>query len=337
MERQTTDRAKVSDSQVRLLMKSYAFVRSNVPKTMAFKSHTDSKEEGAPCPEFSCFLYYLFAPTLVYRDNYPRKKETNWLAVAWHFTEVIGVVFYVAFIFDRFLIPMFRDFGRKPLHPETLVVGVFGAMMPGTLAFLCGFFCLLHSWMNAFAEMLRFGDRMFYKDWWNATSYAAYYRTWNVVVHDWLYTYVYKDFCEVFQPKTHFVPTMLVFFVSAVVHEFILAFTFRFFYPMLLLAFGGFGALYLDSGYSSNPQCCMWELVKLVSLCCFSKSSVSTERRCRQWEHHYVAVVVYREWYSNLSLQHGVVRQDQLPTDAGPVLGFLRSPLVELSTVVIWK
>nr|CAD7433208.1 unnamed protein product [Timema monikensis] len=57
---------------VRLLMKSYAFVRSNVPKTMAFKTHTDSKEECAPCPEFSCFLYYLFAPTLVYRDNYPR-------------------------------------------------------------------------------------------------------------------------------------------------------------------------------------------------------------------------------------------------------------------------
>nr|CAD7402519.1 unnamed protein product [Timema cristinae] len=59
--------------KVRLLMKSYAFVRSNVPKTMAFKTHTDSKEECAPCPEFSCFLYYLFAPTLVYRDNYPSR------------------------------------------------------------------------------------------------------------------------------------------------------------------------------------------------------------------------------------------------------------------------
>lgn len=75
--------------------------------------------------------------------------------------------------------------------------------------------------------MLRFADRMFYKvtifchcqpqkpltflpfcfvpsilivvifflqDWWNSTSFANYYRTWNVVVHDWLYYYMYLDF-----------------------------------------------------------------------------------------------------------------------------------------------
>jgi sterol O-acyltransferase len=72
-----------------------------------------------------------------------------------------------------------------------------------------GFYGFLHCWLNAFAEMLRFADRMFYKvekylvkmiindldiqDWWNSRSFAAYYRTWNVVVHDWLYTYVYKE------------------------------------------------------------------------------------------------------------------------------------------------
>lgn len=32
------------------------------------------------------------------------------------------------------------------------------------------------------------------QDWWNSTSFANYYRTWNVVVHDWLYYYVYCDF-----------------------------------------------------------------------------------------------------------------------------------------------
>jgi sterol O-acyltransferase len=36
-------------------------------------------------------------------------------------------------------------------------------------------------------------SRNFIQDWWNSTSFAAYYRTWNVVVHDWLYTYVYKE------------------------------------------------------------------------------------------------------------------------------------------------
>lgn len=31
------------------------------------------------------------------------------------------------------------------------------------------------------------------QDWWNSTSYARFYRTWNCVVHDWLYEYVYRD------------------------------------------------------------------------------------------------------------------------------------------------
>ena len=34
---------------------------------------------------------------------------------------------------------------------------------------------------------------LFIQDWWNSTSFASYYRTWNVVVHDWLYTYIYKE------------------------------------------------------------------------------------------------------------------------------------------------
>lgn len=36
-------------------------------------------------------------------------------------------------------------------------------MLPGTLVLVLGFFCILHSWLNAFAEMLKFADRMFYK------------------------------------------------------------------------------------------------------------------------------------------------------------------------------
>lgn len=36
-------------------------------------------------------------------------------------------------------------------------------MFPGSLVLLCGFFAILHAWLNAFAEMMRFADRMFYK------------------------------------------------------------------------------------------------------------------------------------------------------------------------------
>lgn len=42
------------------------------------------------------------------------------------------------------------------------------------------------------------------QDWWNSTSFANYYRTWNVVVHDWLYYYVYRDLLWVSFALGHF-------------------------------------------------------------------------------------------------------------------------------------
>ena len=38
---------------------------------------------------------------------------------------------------------------------------------------------------------------LFTQDWWNSSNFAGYYRTWNVVVHDWLYSYIYKDVYKV--------------------------------------------------------------------------------------------------------------------------------------------
>lgn len=71
-----------------MMMKAYAFVRSNIPNVLNAKlNQTDTKELSSDiddietnkesntneyCPSFSNYLYFLFAPTLVYRDEYPR-------------------------------------------------------------------------------------------------------------------------------------------------------------------------------------------------------------------------------------------------------------------------
>ena len=31
-----------------------------------------------------------------------------------------------------------------------------------------------------------FGDRLFYRDWWNANTIEAYWRLWNLPVHYWM-------------------------------------------------------------------------------------------------------------------------------------------------------
>ena len=51
---------------------------------------------------------------------------------------------------------------------------------------LAGFYVFFHVWMNLLAEILRFGDRLFYKAWWNAVTFEAYWRLWNLPVHHWI-------------------------------------------------------------------------------------------------------------------------------------------------------
>ncbi|XP_011500248.1 PREDICTED: sterol O-acyltransferase 1 [Ceratosolen solmsi marchali] len=226
--------------QVRMLMKTHAFVRSTAPRILAQKLKNDDKTESN-CPGFSKFLYFMFAPTLVYRDEYPRTLAIRWKIVLWNFAEVVMVVFYAAFIFERFLIPPFEKFNPRIFEPQAVILTIFSITLPGLIMFLFGFYCILHSWQNGMAELLKFADKLFYRDWWNCTSYDAFYRTWNIIVHDWLYTYIYKDVYEKFHSK--FLATLTVFLVSAAFHEYILAFAFRFFYPVMMLMFGGFGLL----------------------------------------------------------------------------------------------
>ncbi|XP_059001244.1 sterol O-acyltransferase 1 [Mustela lutreola] len=224
--------------QIRFVMKAHSFVRENVPRVL---NSAKEKSETIPIPTVNQYLYFLFAPTLIYRDNYPRTPTVRWGYVAMQFLQVFGCFFYVYYIFERLCAPLFRNIKQEPFSARVLVLCVFNSIFPGVLVLFLTFFAFLHCWLNAFAEMLRFGDRMFYKDWWNSTSYANYYRTWNVVVHDWLYYYAYKDFLWFFTKRFKSAAMLAVFAVSAVVHEYALAICLNFFYPVLFVLFMFFG------------------------------------------------------------------------------------------------
>uniref|UniRef100_A0A3B5LQC6 O-acyltransferase n=1 Tax=Xiphophorus couchianus TaxID=32473 RepID=A0A3B5LQC6_9TELE len=238
--------------QVRLMMKAHSFVRENVPRVLAWQKDKT----------ISQYLYFLFAPTLIYRDKYPRNPVTRWGYVAAKLLQVLGCLFYTYYIFVRLCIPQFRSISLQLFNLRAMVLCVFNSILPGVLVLLLGFFAFLHCWLNAFAEMLRFADRMFYKDWWNSTSYANYYRTWNVVVHDWLYYYVYKDFLlKRFRPAAMF----FVFTVSAVVHEYILAVSFGFFYPVLFCLFMCFGMMF-NFIFHDRRKGPIWNILMWTSL-----------------------------------------------------------------------
>ncbi|CAG7639107.1 unnamed protein product, partial [Allacma fusca] len=69
---------------------------------------------------------------------------------------------------------------------KELITFIFLQMITGGFGFILGFFILLQTCQNIGAELLRFGDREFYLDWWNSDSFASYYRKWNTPVQDFL-------------------------------------------------------------------------------------------------------------------------------------------------------
>ncbi|XP_036129401.1 sterol O-acyltransferase 1 isoform X2 [Molossus molossus] len=270
-------RSIVIFEQIRLIMKAHSFVRENVPRVL---NSAKQKSGTVPVPTVNQYLYFLFAPTLIYRDSYPRTPTVRWGYVAMQFAQVFGCLFYMNYAFERLCVPLFRNIKQEPFSARVLVLCVFNSILPGVLGLLLTFFAFLHCWLNAFAEMLRFGDRMFYKDWWNSTSYSNYYRTWNVVVHDWLYYYAYKDFLWFFTKRFRSAAMLAVFAVSAVVHEYILAVTLNFFYPVLFILFMFFGMAFNFIVNDSRKRP-IWNVMMWTSL--FAGQGVIVCFYCQEW------------------------------------------------------
>jgi len=231
-------------------MKVHAFVRSNAPRVLKYKLHTENQ---ILVPEFSKFLYFSFAPTLIYRDSYPRSQEIRWKFVAANFLEVIGIAFLSSLVFDKFFVSAFKDYGIKPFTWRDLLIKILENVAVLGLAYKAIMHALIHSWQNAFAEMLRFSDRMFYKDWWTSSTYVRYYQTWNGIVHDWLYTFIYKDFYEIVLPKNKAAARLMAFFASYFFHDFILFFSFRLHTPIFFLLYCG-GGLFVHFVYTSHKR-----------------------------------------------------------------------------------
>lgn len=94
-----------------------------------------------------------------------RTSNTRWGYVCWNLAQLLGCMVYANFVLGRYTSALFKDFGH-PDHQMTLVQllnACFYLMLPGILCLVLGFFMLLHAWQNAFAEILRFADRLFYK------------------------------------------------------------------------------------------------------------------------------------------------------------------------------
>ena len=64
--------------------------------------------------------------------------RVRWNYVVSNLIQVLASLFYMYYIFERFCIPMFRDFTSDYVTPRRIIVSIFGCILPGTLVLFIG-------------------------------------------------------------------------------------------------------------------------------------------------------------------------------------------------------
>lgn len=171
----------------------------------------------------SNLAYFLAAPTLCYQLNYPRSPRIRWMYVINKLAQLLFFICAVIFMMEQWCFPVVKNsfVSMKERNYMHLLERVLKLSVPSLAIWLSIFYAFFHLWLNIVAEVLRFGDREFYRDWWNATTMNYYWRTWNIPTHNWLVRHVYMPALRHGFSKS--VAAALVFLFSAVFHEFIIS------------------------------------------------------------------------------------------------------------------
>lgn len=177
---------------------------------------------------FSNLLYFLLAPTLCYQLNYPRTDRINWKKVSFILFRLVLIAFAIVFAVEQYIQPTLESSfaPMSTLDPLGVLENLLKLAIPSTYVWLLGFYFYFHLWLNLLAELLRFGDRLFYKDWWNAKTIDSYWRTWNIPVHNWCIRHLYYPVLRTGYSKN--TAGFVVFLFSAFMHELVISFPFQY-------------------------------------------------------------------------------------------------------------
>lgn len=169
-------------------------------------------------------LYFAFAPTLCYQESFPRTPRVRPAYVLSLLLRLLLLVVFIPAFVAQYIHPLLQNAtaALDTRDATKIVERLLKLALPVTYVWLAGFYLFFHVWLNLLAELLRFGDRLFYKPWWNATNFEAYWRLWNIPVHHWIVRHCYFP-CLRHVTSNKAVVGLLCFTLSAVLHELIVA------------------------------------------------------------------------------------------------------------------
>eukprot|EP00731_Ephydatia_muelleri_P008073 Em0004g411a len=145
----------INVEQLRLSMKTYSFVRETAKKVITPWNKDDTtgpalQYAGQMEPKVGSlanYLYFLFAPTFLYRDRYPRNKgPIKWKNVILYLSQFIAALLAFLVIYQDVVIP-------PSLSRMHVLTSLLHSCVGGFVLLMLINVGLLHSWLNLHAEL----------------------------------------------------------------------------------------------------------------------------------------------------------------------------------------
>ncbi|XP_039892430.1 diacylglycerol O-acyltransferase 1-like [Simochromis diagramma] len=207
-------------------MKLYSYQETNRWYRLA---HLEKDQNGPASQKhhnehltFRELYYFLLAPTLCFQRGFPCCPNVRINKLLHRLIEMVVVVQIMVGIVQQWIEPIFQrsEISFSSMAITTRVEHLVGLVAPTHFLWLL-FFFLTHSYLNFCAELLRFGDRHFYGDWWNATTLIAFWKNWNIPFQRWCHRHIYTRLVERNVSPSH--AELLVFLMSAALCEYMIA------------------------------------------------------------------------------------------------------------------
>eukprot|EP00386_Alphamonas_edax_P003560 GDKI01010787.1.p1 GENE.GDKI01010787.1~~GDKI01010787.1.p1 ORF type:complete len:471 (+),score=118.19 GDKI01010787.1:31-1443(+) len=174
------------------------------------------------------FVRYMCCPAFVYEPEFPSGPGFR----PWYFVgkllSFVGAATVLYFVSTQFLIPV-----AMGCHKITFIETLARLLLPFLAADLLVFYIMFECVCNLWGEVTNFGDRLFYEDWWNSTTFDEYARKWNRPVHEFLLRHVFYDAKHNWRVG-RWGAVIATFVFSALMHELVMVAVFRVFRFYLL-------------------------------------------------------------------------------------------------------
>jgi len=163
--------------------------------------------------------YFIFAPTFCYELNFPRSPRIRYRFLFRRIFEALFLSGLWVALTQQWIVPTVKN-SMKPfqeLDYPRFVERIMKLAIPNHFLWLIFFYAYFHSFLNIVAEIMRFGDRVFYRDWWNANTVQSFWQNWNIPIHRWAHRHLFLPMLRSGYSKLH--ASLAVFLLSAFFHE----------------------------------------------------------------------------------------------------------------------